>query len=43
MAGKEFFGFALFDQAALVEDEDVIDVANGGEAVGDDEGGAPGH
>ena len=40
---QKFVGFALFDEAAVVEDENPIDIANGGQAVGDDKGGAAAH
>ena len=33
---------ALLDEFAVVEDADLIGIADGGEAVGDDEGGAIG-
>ena len=33
---------AAFDDAALVHDEDLVGVADGGKAVGDDDGGASG-
>ena len=33
---------AAFDDAALVHDEDLASVANGGKAMGDDDGGASG-
>lgn len=34
---------ALFDKGSGVEDEDFVGVADGAEAVGDDEAGASGH
>ena len=36
----QFFVGAALDDAAFVQDHDQIGVANGGEAVGDDEAGA---
>ena len=39
-AAEEFLGCSVFDDAAVVEDEDLVDVADGGQAVGDDDGGA---
>ena len=34
---------ALLDDAAVVEDDDQVGIADGGETVGDDEGGAALH
>ena len=38
--GEEFLMRSLLDDPAFGEDEDTVGVADGGEAVGDDEGGA---
>ena len=34
---------ALLDETAVVDDEHLVGLAYGAEAVGDDEGGTPGH
>ena len=39
----EVFVAALFDDVAVPDDEDAVGAFDGGEAVGDDKGGAPGH
>lgn len=39
-AGEEGGDGAVFDDAALVENQHAVHAAQGGEAVGDDEGGA---
>ena len=33
---QQFVVTAVFDQATILEDEDLVDVANGGQAMGDD-------
>src|SRR5258708_40292598 len=40
---EELLVGAFFDDFAVVDDEDLVGVADGGEAVGDDEGGAALH
>jgi hypothetical protein len=42
-AGEEFFVAAALDDAAALEDEDFVGVADGGDPVGDDETGAVFH
>ena len=34
---------ALLDDAPVVEDDDLVGITDGGEAMGDDKGGAPLH
>ena len=34
---------ALLDDASVVEDDDLVGITDGGEAMGDDKGGAPLH
>src|SRR3954451_20402219 len=41
--GEELFVAAGFGYVAVLEDDDLVGVADGGEAVGDDEGGAAFH
>ncbi len=41
-AGEEFVVGAALEDAAFLQDEDEVGVADGGEAVRDDEGGAAG-
>src|SRR4051794_13909422 len=40
---EELVVVAGFGDVAVLEDDDLVGVADGGEAVGDDEGGAAGH
>ena len=41
--GQKGFVIALLDETAVINDEDLVSLADRAEAVGDDEGGAPGH
>ena len=42
-ARHQIFVAALLDDAALVQDDDVVGLAQGGDAVGDEDGGAVFH
>ena len=41
--GEQLLVGALLDDASVVEDDDLVGIADGGEAVGNDESGAPLH
>ena len=40
LEGKELFVGTLFDDTSVVEDDDLVGIADGAEAVGDDKGGS---
>ncbi len=43
LLGEQGVVVALFNETAVVDDEHLVSLADGAQAVGDDEGGAPGH